>query len=58
MSWSGGRKAKAPEDYERFCVMREMHWTYDELMNCPKHVYERIKQYLKTENVFYRDQRQ
>jgi len=40
---------KAPKEYVEFCVMREMHWTPQELNDCPLEDYVDIVRYLNTE---------
>lgn len=40
---------KAPEKYVKFSVMREMHWTPQQLAECPLEDYMDIVRYLNTE---------
>ena len=43
-----------PTEYMDFAVMREMGWSYQELMQCPAEVVANIIRYLNTEGKFYK----
>ena len=45
-----------PREYVEFQVMREMNWTYRELMETPVNVVTDIIRYLNTEAKFQKDQ--
>lgn len=43
-----------PGEYIEYVVMREMGWSYQELMECPYKIVVNIIRYLNTEAKFYK----
>jgi hypothetical protein len=44
-----GSSKSSPREYVEYKIMKTMHWTYDELMNTPIEVVQKIIAYMNTE---------
>ena len=54
MSFLEAGRGKAPQGYVEYAVMKEMGWSYQELMECPAEVIRNIISYMNTEAKFYK----
>jgi len=47
-------EGQVSKEYLEYQIMKEMGWTYQELMECPLAVYTNILGYMNTEGKFYK----
>lgn len=48
-------QGKMPQEYMDYLVMKEMGWSYEQLMECPNEVVNNIVRYLNTESRFLKE---